>query len=78
MASVSQAPLLQLPNALAPMPFALDQARGFHHPQVFGDGLASDLGSRGEAGNRQRAFIAQAENDPQAGLVTQRRENGSG
>ena len=59
-AGVFQAPLIQLPNALAPVSRAAYQARPLHHPQVFGDCLASDLGSLGEPGDRERSVITQA------------------
>jgi hypothetical protein len=68
-ARVFEPPLVQLPNALAPVPCVMRQTRLFHHTQVFGDRLTREVGANREAGDGQRAVITEARDETQARLI---------
>src|SRR5260370_8373900 len=75
MARVFKALLLQLPNALAPVPCVADETGLLHHGQAFGDPLTSDVGPSGEPGDGHRSVITEAGNKPPARLFTPGPEN---
>src|SRR5258705_5134530 len=77
-ARLFHARLIHAPNGFASRPQTLHEARRLHRPQVFGDRLARDLGIRGEPGDGERSVTAQVSDQPQARLVSQRREHVSG
>jgi len=75
-AGIFKTPLIQLPDAFAALPGAAYQTRSLHDPQVFGDGLPGNLGAVGEPGDGEGSVLAEAGDELETRLITQRCEEG--
>jgi hypothetical protein len=75
-ADIPEAPLIQLPDALPAVPSAAHETRVLHDAQVFGDCLTRDAEASGKPRNGRGSVITKAGDQPQAGFVSQRCEEG--
>jgi hypothetical protein len=73
-ADLLEALLIQLPDALPAAPSATHETRVLHDAQVFGDCLTRHVEASGQPRNGRRPIVTEAGDQPQAGFVSQRRE----